>query len=170
MDLSLPPDRLGFSLQPITLLMITACCDKGSKLRVGDRITRHPVGVVQELVRVCLQPSDMTFLGAPLAERFDVPKRVVSGALQYAVGIITALVAITLMPPVIRNGPYILTVFAFFAAGPLYVLLEHYIKQAEADRCAAEGLTGREDISLACSSASWLTFSWMASLSALDQR
>ncbi len=48
--------------------------------------------------------AGLTFLGAPLAERFDVPHRIVSGALQFAAGIITALVAITLMPPAIWGG------------------------------------------------------------------
>jgi ZIP family zinc transporter len=82
--------------------------------------------------------AGLTFLGAPLAERFDVPNRIVSGALQFAAGIITALVAITLMPPAIRNGPYILTVFAFFVGGVLYVLLEYYTKRAQAKRSAGD--------------------------------
>jgi zinc transporter, ZIP family len=90
----------------------------------------------------------LTFLGVPLAERFDVPYRMVSGALQFAAGIITALVAITLMPPAIRNGPYIVTVFAFFMGGVGYVLLEYYTKQAQAKRSASEGATGAEEISL----------------------
>ena len=90
----------------------------------------------------------LTFLGAPLAERFDVPNRIVSGALQFAAGIITALVVITLMPPAIRTGPYILTVFAFFVGGVLYVLLEYYTKRVQAKRSAGEGAIGGEEISL----------------------
>jgi len=95
--------------------------------------------------------AGLTYLGVPAAERFDVPHRLVSGALQFAAGIITALVAVTLMPPAIRNGPYVLTVLAFFVGGVLYVLLEHYTKQAQAERMAAAealGATGSNEISL----------------------
>jgi ZIP family zinc transporter len=90
----------------------------------------------------------LTFLGAPLAERFDVPNRIVSGALQFAAGIITALVAITLMPPAIRVGPYIVTVLAFFVGGVLYVLLEYYTKRAQAKGSIGQGATGTEEMSL----------------------
>jgi zinc transporter, ZIP family len=81
--------------------------------------------------------AGLTYLGVPAAERLDVPHRVVSAALQFAAGIVTALVAITLMPPAIRNGPYVLVVLAFFVGGVLYVLLEHLGKQAPA--AAADG-------------------------------
>jgi hypothetical protein len=57
------------------------------------------------VVGISALAAGLTFLGAPLAERFDVPYRFVGGALQFAAGIITALVVITLMPPVIRTGP-----------------------------------------------------------------
>jgi ZIP family zinc transporter len=95
--------------------------------------------------------AGLTYLGAPLAERFDVPHRIVSAALQFAAGIVTALVAVTLMPPAIRNGPYVLAVLAFFAGGVLYVLLEHFTKQAQAERMAdaeAAGAAGSNGISL----------------------
>ena len=95
--------------------------------------------------------AGLTYLGAPLAERFDVAHRIVSAALQFAAGIVTALVAVTLMPPAIRNGPYVLAVLAFFAGGVLYVLLEHFTKQAQAERMAdaeAAGAAGSNGISL----------------------
>ena len=44
------------------------------------------------VVGISALAAGLTFLGAPLAERFDVPYRIVSGALQFAAGIITALV------------------------------------------------------------------------------
>jgi ZIP family zinc transporter len=100
------------------------------------------------VVGISALAAGLTFLSVPLAERFDVPHRIVSGALQFAAGIITALVAITLMPPAMRNGPYVLAVLAFFAGGVLYVLLEHYTKRAQAERPAGEGTTGRDKISL----------------------
>ena len=83
--------------------------------------------------------AGLTYLGVPAAERFDVPHRLVSAALQFAAGIVTALVAVTLMPPAIRNGPYVLTVLAFFAGGVLYVLLEYFTKRAQAEQSAGEG-------------------------------
>ena len=100
------------------------------------------------VVGISALAAGLTFLGVPLAERYDVPHRIVSGALQFAAGIITALVAVTLMPPAIRNGPYVLAVFAFFVGGVCYVLLEYYTKLAQAKRSAGEGAIGGEEISL----------------------
>ena len=48
-----------------------------------------------------------------------------SAALQFAAGIITALVAFSLMPPAVRNGPYGWVVLAFFCGGTLFVTLEY---------------------------------------------
>ena len=84
------------------------------------------------VVAIAALAAILTYLGVPTAERFDVPHRIVSAALQFAAGIITALVAITLMPPAMRNGPYVFTVLAFFAGGVLYVLMEHLTKKAQA--------------------------------------
>ena len=83
------------------------------------------------VVGIAALAAGLTYLGVPAAERFDVPHRIVSAALQFAAGIVTALVAVTLMPPAIRNGPYVWAVLAFFAGGVLYVLLE-YLHQAGA--------------------------------------
>jgi len=92
--------------------------------------------------------ASLIYLAVPLAERLDVPHRIVSAALQFAAGIVTALVAVTLMPPAIRNGPYVLTVLAFFIGGMVYVLLEHYTKQAQVERSASEGASGSSGVSL----------------------
>ena len=103
------------------------------------------------VVGIAAFAAGLTYLGVPAAERFDVPHRLVSAALQFAAGIVTALVAVTLMPPAIRNGPYVLAVLAFFAGGVLYVLLEHFTKQAQAERrpgAGAAGATGSTGISL----------------------
>lgn len=80
--------------------------------------------------------AGLTYAGVPVAERFDVPQRVVSAALQFAAGIITALVVVTLMPPAMRNGNYALNVLAFFLGGVLYVLLEEYTKRLRARQAA----------------------------------
>ncbi|MCB0304497.1 MAG: hypothetical protein KDI38_12040, partial [Calditrichaeota bacterium] len=66
----------------------------------------------------------LTYLGAPAAERFDVPHRVVSGALQFAAGVITALVAFSLMPPALYKGATTWIVLAFFLGGVLFVAIE----------------------------------------------
>ena len=66
----------------------------------------------------------LTYLGAPVAERFAVPSRVVSGALQFAAGVVTALVAFSLMPPALRNGATSWIVLAFFLGGVLFVAVE----------------------------------------------
>lgn len=100
------------------------------------------------VVGISALAAGLTYLGVPLAERFDVPHRIVSGALQFAAGIITALVAVTLMPPAIRNGPYIVTVLAFFVGGVLYVLLEYYTKRVQAKHPPDEAGIGRNDVSL----------------------
>jgi ZIP family zinc transporter len=100
------------------------------------------------VVGIAAFAAGLTYLGVPAAERYTVPQRVVSGALQFAAGIITALVAVTLMPPAMRNGPYVLTVLAFFAGGVLYVLLEHYTKRAQAEQPAGGGAIGGGKISL----------------------
>lgn len=69
--------------------------------------------------------SFLTYLGAPLAERFDVPHRIVSGALQFAAGVLTAVVAVSLMPPAVRAGPAVWVVVAFFCGGALFILFEY---------------------------------------------
>jgi ZIP family zinc transporter len=100
------------------------------------------------VVGIAALAAGLTYLGVPVAERYAVPQRVVSAALQFAAGIITALVAVTLMPPAMRNGPYGLTVLAFFAGGVLYVLLEYYTKQAQVEQSAGVSRRGSNGISI----------------------
>ncbi len=71
----------------------------------------------------------LTWLGVPIAEWFDVPQRVVSASLQFAAGIITALVAVSLMPPAVRDGPQLWVVLAFFVGGAAFVVFEFYSAQ-----------------------------------------
>ena len=67
----------------------------------------------------------LTYLGAPVAERFDIPHRAVSAALQFAAGVITALVAFSLMPPALYKGATTWIVLAFFLGGVLFVAIEY---------------------------------------------
>ncbi len=83
--------------------------------------------------------AGLTYLGAPLAERYDAPQRVVAAALQFAAGLITALVALTLMPPAVRYGSTVAVVLGFFVGGALYVSFEYYSAQRLAARPAVEG-------------------------------
>lgn len=69
--------------------------------------------------------AGLTYLGAPAAERFDIPHRYVSAALQFAAGVITALVAFSLMPPALHKGATTWIVLAFFLGGVLFVAIEH---------------------------------------------
>lgn len=75
----------------------------------------------------------LTYLGAPIAERFDVPQRVIGASLQFAAGTITALVAFSLMPPAVRNGGPASIVVAFFAGGAIFVLIDAYTSRSGAD-------------------------------------
>jgi zinc transporter, ZIP family len=80
----------------------------------------------------------LTFLGAPVAERFDVPHKVVSAALQFAAGIITALVGFSLMPTAVLMGPPWGVVLAFFVGGAIFVLFEYYSAKRAAAQPAGE--------------------------------
>jgi ZIP family zinc transporter len=81
----------------------------------------------------------LTYLGAPLAERFTVPHRWVSAALQFAAGIITGLVAFSLMPVAVRDDSYIGVVIGFFLGGALFVAIEYLSsRMLPADPASAE--------------------------------
>lgn len=80
----------------------------------------------------------LTYLGAPAAERFDVPHRVVSAALQFAAGIVAALVALSLMPPAVRGGEPMGIALAFFLGGAVFVIFEYVSAQRLAKGDGAE--------------------------------
>ncbi len=88
---------------------------------------------------VALLAASLTYLGAPLAERFDVPQPIVSAALQFAAGIITALVALSLMPPAVRDGSSVIVALMFFIGGAIYVIFEYYSAQKMAARTTESG-------------------------------
>lgn len=86
----------------------------------------------------------LTFLGAPLAERLDVPQRVISAALQFAAGVIAALVALSLMPPAVRAGAPVTVALAFFAGGAIFVVFDYF----SATRQAAQTAGGNDPVSM----------------------
>jgi ZIP family zinc transporter len=88
---------------------------------------------------IALIAAFLTYLGAPAAERFDVPHRWVSAALQFAAGIITSLVAFSLMPPAVRNSPYLWIVVGFFLGGTIFVTLENLSARLLQSKPAVDG-------------------------------
>ncbi len=80
----------------------------------------------------------LTFLGAPAAERLDVSQRAISAALQFAAGVLTAIVALSLMPPA-TAGPPVWVVLAFFLGGAAFVSLEYYAAKRQAAASGAQG-------------------------------
>lgn len=88
----------------------------------------------------------LTYLGAPAAERFDIPHRAVAAALQFAAGIITGLVALGLMPPAVRAGSSLAVGVAFFVGGALYVVFEYMSARRLAAR--ADGDSGVASLGL----------------------
>lgn len=87
----------------------------------------------------------LTSLGAPLAERLDVSRRVIGCALQLVAGIITALVAFSLMPLAVEQGPSAAIVGgAFFVGGALFVTFEY----VSATRLTAQPASGASPASL----------------------
>jgi zinc transporter, ZIP family len=82
--------------------------------------------------------SFLTYLGAPVAERFHVPHMAVSGALQFAAGIITALVAFSLMPTAVRFSTPLGVVLGFFAGGAIFVAIDYFSARRALQRSGPE--------------------------------
>lgn len=82
--------------------------------------------------------AGFTYLAVPVAERLEVPNLIISGALQFAAGILTALVAFTLMPPAIGAGIPLAIGLAFFVGGAVFVAFEYYSAR-KAQEQTAEG-------------------------------
>ena len=97
---------------------------------------------------IALLAAGLTWLGAPAAEWLDAPQRVVSAALQFAAGIITALVTLSLMPPAVREGSTVVVAVMFFIGGAIYVLFEYYSARRLAERAAADGTTSVTSLGL----------------------
>jgi len=87
---------------------------------------------------IALLASFLTYLGAPLAEMVEVRHEVVSAALQFAAGIITAMVAFSLMPPAVSAGPQVGAVIAFFVGGVLFVSVEYVLTHLMSFRPGSE--------------------------------
>lgn len=89
------------------------------------------------VVGIAFVAALLTCLGAPLAERFDVSRGVLSGALQLVAGVITALVAFSLMPAAVQDAPRAGAMAAFFVGGALFVTFEYFSAVRLAAQAAA---------------------------------
>lgn len=84
------------------------------------------------VIAIAAVAAFLTYLGVPLAERFDVPNRVVSAALQFAAGVLTAVVAFSLAPPAVQLGSFVSVVLAFFVGGAVFIAFEYYTAKRQA--------------------------------------
>lgn len=78
----------------------------------------------------------LTVSGAFIAEKVTVPDRVVSRALQFAAGVLTALVAFSLMPPAIRSDNSTVAIVGFFIGGACFVIMDFVAARRQAARPA----------------------------------
>ncbi|HYO87980.1 MAG TPA: hypothetical protein VER79_04985 [Candidatus Limnocylindrales bacterium] len=78
------------------------------------------------VVAIGVLAAILTLLGALVAERVTVRPVFVSHALQFAGGILTGLVALTLMAPAFYAGPITELIVGFFAGGIAFVILDFY--------------------------------------------
>jgi ZIP family zinc transporter len=91
------------------------------------------------VLAIALPAAGLTTLGAPLAERVAVSQRVLSAALQFAAGVLTALVALTLMPPAVRGGEPLVIALAFFLGGAVFVVFDTISARKRAERPSSSG-------------------------------
>lgn len=73
----------------------------------------------------------LTVMGGVAAERTEVPSQIVSRALQFAAGVLVALICFTLMPPAARSGLSTLVVVGFFIGGASFVVLDYAASQRQ---------------------------------------
>jgi len=67
-----------------------------------------------------------------------VPNHIVSASLQFAAGVLTAVVAISLAPPAVALGSFPGVVLAFFIGGALFIAFEYYSAKRQAGKPPSE--------------------------------
>ena len=80
----------------------------------------------------------LTVMGGVVAEVRDVPQRVIARLLQFAGGVLTALVAVTLMAPALRGGSVTGVLIGFFVGGAAFVIMDFAIARRDAPKRDAE--------------------------------
>lgn len=78
--------------------------------------------------------AGLTMTGGLVAEFRDVPHRVIARLLQLAAGVLTALVAVTLIVPAINGGEPLVVITAFFAGGAAFVVMDFVSSKRAAAR------------------------------------
>lgn len=81
--------------------------------------------ILQVLLIGCLA-AGLTMIGGLVAEFRHVPQRYVARLLQLAAGVLTALVAVTLMVPALNGGDPPIVITAFFLGGAAFVLMDFF--------------------------------------------
>jgi len=90
------------------------------------------------VVGIGLLAASLTYVGVPIAERFDVPSRVVNAALQFAAGFLIGTIVLSLLVPAVKGISAFAVVVAFFVGGSLFVALEYFSARRMAARSAAK--------------------------------
>jgi ZIP family zinc transporter len=78
------------------------------------------------------------YLAGRLAETVELPHRAVSAALHLAAGVLTAIVAFTLMPPAVQLGPPQFVLLAFVAGGAIVAAMEWLAARQQASKPATD--------------------------------
>ncbi|KXK22970.1 MAG: hypothetical protein UZ15_CFX003000761 [Chloroflexi bacterium OLB15] len=61
-----------------------------------------------------------------------MPDRVISRALQFAAGVLTALVAFSLMPPAVRSDNAVVVIIGFFIGGAAFAVMDFMAARRQA--------------------------------------
>lgn len=86
-----------------------------------------------QVLGIGLIAASITYVGAPLAERFDVPGRVVNAALQFAAGVLIGAIALSLLVSAVQGISSFTVVMAFLAGGSLFIALQYVSSRLPAD-------------------------------------
>lgn len=90
------------------------------------------------VVGIGLLAASPTYVGVPIAERFDVPSRVVNAALQFAAGFLIGTIVLSLLVPAVTGISAFAVVVAFFVGGSLFVAVEYFSAEEPVGRCPAD--------------------------------
>lgn len=88
---------------------------------------------------LAVMPALGNLAGGLLAEGFRISERSLSLALHAAEGIVIAVVAVELMPQVLRADPPWVVVLAFVAGGGVFILLDWLTDMVQSRRGGGEG-------------------------------
>jgi ZIP family zinc transporter len=76
----------------------------------------------------------LTWLGGAVAEFATVPPRFVARALQFAGGVLTGLVALSLLAPAAEIGPVAPVIAGFFFGGAVFVVMDYALSKRQLEK------------------------------------